>query len=467
MAQVADGRDEIVSLVDLGPYDARRVERTGDRAVVIGASMSGLLAARVLADAFDEVLVLDRDPLDGGTRPRRGVPQGRHIHVLLPAGLRAMEELCPGVGDDLLGAGAVERDFSRDLRLHAAGDFVAPGTGGMPLYYATRPLIESVLRRRVAGHDRVTLRPGCQVVGPLTTGADGVGGVEVVRDGGEEPIRADLVVDTAGRASRTAGWLEELGYPTPSTESVHVDLAYRTCVVERPSDDRRAILVLPSPSGARGAAVAPVEDDRWVVTLFGMHGDHPPDDREGLLDFAASLPTQEPRRLLEEHEPVTPGIARYRFPSSTRHRYDQLDRHAPGVLALGDAVASFNPIYGQGMTIAAFEALALHRTLAEGTTELGARFHRRARAIVEEAWRISAGSDFQFPQTEGPEPPGARVVNRYIARLHRRAHRDGRLSDAFNRVAALEAPATSLFRPATAWRVLGPRRSFSSPERGS
>lgn len=456
-----------MTLAELEPYDPARVGDAGDHAVVLGASVAGLLAARVLADAFARVTVVERDPLDGRRRARRGVPQGRHLHVLLSAGQQVVEQLCPGTTDDLVAAGALRLDFGRDVRVHVADGFLTNGSRDLPLYYATRPLVEEVVRARIVDHPRVTLRPGCQVVDHLADTRDGtVGGVVVAEDGIRHEVPADLVVDATGRSSRTATWLRRLGRPVPETETVRVDLAYRTCRIRRPESDHRALLVLPSPPRTRGAAVAPVEEGQWLVTLFGMHGDHPPDDLDGLRTFASTLPCPDVAQLLEDHEPVTSEVDRHRFPSSVRHRFDQLAEHPHGLVCVGDAVASFNPIYGQGMSVAALQALALHHALADHDLEaLAPALHRRVGGLVDDVWRVAAGADFAFPQTDGPKPPGTDLVNRYVHRLHRRAHRDARLSDAFARVATLEQSPTSLFRPPIPWRVLRPQRrtSPSSP----
>lgn len=447
-----------MSLATIDRYDPARVSRHGDHAIVVGASIAGLLAARVLADAFEHVTIIERDPLDGGTEPRRGVPQAEHVHVLLSAGQEIMEDLAPGFSDDLVDAGAVVCDLSREFHVHAAGDLISPGTTPIPIYLASRPLVERVLRARIAAHGRITLRSACQVIEPVVTDArETIRGVVVHQEGDTHEVTADLVVDASGRSSRATAWLDRLGYPRPSAEEVHVDLAYRTCQLRRPPDDLRALLVMPAPPRARGAAVLPVEGDRWFVTLVGMHGQHPPDELDELRDFAGSLPVPMVRELLEEREVVTPKVARYRYPTQTRRRFDTLEEHPRGMIVLGDAVANFNPIYGQGMSVSALQALSLHHTLADdGTENLAPNLYRRVGKVVEGAWNLAAGGDFQFPQTEGSKPPGTDVVNRYINRLHRKAHTDGELADAFNEVVVMRQPPTSLFRPKVAWRTLRP-----------
>ncbi|WP_198530001.1 hypothetical protein [Halorubrum aethiopicum] len=203
--------------------------------------------------------------------------------------------------------------------------------------------------------------------------------------------------------------------------------------------------------------VVPVEGERWIVTLSGVHGDHPPDDLAGLHEFAESLPIEEVARLVADREVTSDGVQRYPFPASVRRRYWELDRFPKGLVVLGDAIASFNPIYGQGMSVATLEALCLHHALAEGEPDdLAPRFFDRAEDVVENAWNVAVGTDFRFDETTGPKPVGTDLLNRYLSRMTRKAHRDGRVADAYTRVVTMERPPTSLLRPRIAWRVLKP-----------
>jgi 2-polyprenyl-6-methoxyphenol hydroxylase-like FAD-dependent oxidoreductase len=333
------------------------------------------------------------------------------------------------------------------------------------MYFASRALIERLVRDRVAACEGVMLAGGCQVTEPSVRDGDGtVTGVEVLVDGRREQVEADLVVDATGRATRMPAWLERLGYAPPPIDEVGVDLAYVTCQLKRPAGDRRAMVVLPDVPRARGGGLFPIEGPRWLLTHFGLHGQHPTPDVNGLRAFAAGLPVDLFAELLEEQPLAAPDIARYRFPTQRRDRYDKLKAFPDGLLAVGDAVASFNPIYGQGMSVAALEALVLHHVLAEHGRQAGLarRFYARSAPLVEHAWNLAAGGDFQFAQTRGRKPPGTDLINRYVHRLHRTAHTDGRLTDAFARVASMERRPTSLFHPQVAWRVLRPHRGTRS-----
>lgn len=438
-------------------YASDDVERHGDHAIVIGASMAGLLAGRVLADAYDGVTVIERDPLPEEPRPRRGVPQGRHVHVLLESGRATLEDLFPGFGEELLTAGGLLIDGGSDLRFYTDGDYLAPTPERLELYSASRPLIEQRVRRRLVAHPAVQIRDECQFTEYLvdTTG-ERVEGVAVREaDAGEMELYADLVVDATGRTSRTPSWLADQGYEPPPVDEVRIDVSYSSAYVERPPGDRRMYLIPPSAPRTFGGAAFPVEGDRWLVTLIGFHGDEPPAAPEQFGDFVSRLPTPELERLLDRHRLLSAEAEQYPFPSNRRRRYEALERFPSGLLVIGDAITSFNPTYGQGMSVAALEALQLHHTLASTDGgDLAGPFFDRAADVVEIAWQLAVGGDFEFEGTTGPKPRGTDVFNRYLSRLFRRAHRDGSLTRDFARVLTMERPPQSLLRPSVLRRVL-------------
>ncbi|MFC4408338.1 FAD-dependent oxidoreductase [Haloarchaeobius iranensis] len=457
-----------MTLATVPRYDESSVGTVGERAVVLGGSVAGLCAARVLRDAFESVVVLDRDPLPADPVARDGAPQTRHPHVLLEGGRATLEDLFPGFSETLLEAGGLLVDASRQLREFNGGDYIADAPGRLPTYCASRPLLEAVLRQRTRGLECVDLRGEHRFTG-YETDATGqtVTGV-TGRDGEGEPftLAADLVVDATGRTSRTPSWLAETGFQRPATDEVTIEVAYSTIRVERPPDDRRLFLVAPTAPRTRGGALIPAEDGQWEVILQGVHGDDPPTDPEPLQRFADSLPADEFGATLAAHEWRTAQAERYPYPASRRHRYEALDRFPAGLVVTGDALASFNPIYGQGMSVAALEALGLHHALADGgLDELGPRFFDRAAAIVDGVWRVVVGSDFAFAETSGPEPTGAGVTNWYMDRFVRRAHDDPFLSEVYARVTRLEASPTALFRPKVLWRVFRPFGGGSEDDR--
>lgn len=446
-----------MSIATTPRYDPDQISNIGNRAVVVGGSMAGLLTARILADYFKEVMIIERDRLPDEPIARRGVPQAHHPHILWEAGRSTLEDLFPGYGEELLSAGGLMIDLDRDFKAYDQGDFFAEGAKRLPIYSASRPLFEQIVRRYLFDLDGVEMRSGCQFNGYLVDrdGRDVKGVAVSEEDAGEIELTADLVVDATGRTSRTPTWLEEHGYTPPPTDEVYIDVAYSTTHIERPADDRRAYFVGPDPPRTRGGAAFPIEGGQWQVNIHGMHGDHPPTDAEGFVEFAGSLPIPHLKQLLDTNTWVAEDIEHYPFPSNLRRRYEKLDQFPDGLVVIGDAIASFNPIYGQGMSVAALEALQLHHTLSSGRREdLALRFFDRAETVVDTAWKFAIGADHQFSQTEGPKPRGTDFFNWYTSRVVQTAHTDSVVGEAFARVIMMEQPPTSLLRPGVMWRVL-------------
>ena len=435
----------------------------GDRAVVLGASMAGLLAARVLADVYGQVTVIDRDELSETPMHRRGVPHGRHIHGLLARGQQALEELFPGLTAELVAHGVPTGDMLADTRLYLSGHRLRQAHTGLIVLCASRPVLEGHVRARVRALPNLSFLDRCDIVGLATT-PDGrrVAGVRVLRraDGSaEQVLGADLVVDATGRGSRTPVWLEALGYGRPQEDQVRIGLGYATRTYRLPPDalgGDLAVLQAATPRHPRTGALQMLEGDRWMLTLGGILGDHPPTDPDGFLDFARSLQFPDIYQTIRDAEPLDDPVP-FRFPASVRHRYERLDRFPDGLLVMGDAVASFNPIYGQGMTTSALQASALDISLRERSgdlNDLARRFFKRAAKVIDIPWLAAAGEDFRYPQVEGVRPPGIKLINWYGARLQLATQRDPEVYRAFLYVMNLMRPPTSLFHPRIVGRVL-------------
>jgi 2-polyprenyl-6-methoxyphenol hydroxylase-like FAD-dependent oxidoreductase len=448
-----------MTLATIDRYDPERMETVGDHAVVIGGSIAGLCASRVLADGFKTVTVIERDPLPDEPVTRDGAPQTSHPHVLLEAGRATLEDLFPGFCERILAEGGLMLDIRNDMKEYNRGGYLTAPSERMPTYSATRALFEYVVRESVREIENTHLRDSHQFINYLTT--DDLSTVEGIafRDdkGTERTLTADLVVDATGRRSRTPRWLAENGYETPPEDEVEIDVSYCTVRIERPPNDRRAVIAAPEPPRTKGGGLIPVENNRWEVIIQGIHGDHPPSNVEGLIDFAQSLPVPEIADLLRSQQWVSDEIQQYPYPTSLRRQYEALDRFPDGLVVTGDAIASFNPIYGQGMSVAALDALLLHHTIASGrVSDLAPRYFDRTESLIDIVWQLVVGGDFGFPQTTGPKPTGTKLGNWYMDRLLRRAHSDPVLSEAFARVTRLEKPPKILFRPGVAWRVLRP-----------
>jgi len=418
-------------------------------AVVIGASIAGLSAAQALATKFEQITVLERDSLPAEITPRKGVPQGNHIHILLAAGQKALGELFEGIEDDLTEGGAIQIEPGADMAIFRFGSVWPKASVGLTILSFSRPLLDAVIRRRVAQLSNVEIRQGVAVSGLVGSG-EGVKGVKL--DGGET-IGTDLVVDASGRGSRSDRWLGELGFPAPETVEVKIGVGYTSRILKRGQGflpEGMGVYVLPTAPDKRAGVVLPIEDDRWLVSLGGWHGDYPRDE-ESMVAFAASLPHPRIHELLTTAEPIGDLHTRS-FPSSKRRYFEKLDRVPEGYVATGDSVCSFNPIYGQGMSVAAFDALALRETTDPK------EFYRRVAANLKVPWRFAVGGDFAFPETTGPKPRGIGLLNGYSRRLQLASKDDPEVRRAFTAVQHLVEPPSALFTPSIMLRVLRPRK---------
>jgi hypothetical protein len=279
---------------------------------------------------------------------------------------------------------------------------------------------------------------------------------EPAADGGQI-LHADLVVDATGRASRAPDWLAALGFARPAEERIDVDLGYASRTYRRRPghlDGDLAVVVSTMP-GRRGGGAITLEGDRWHVTLAGMLGDHPPTDHAGFEAFAATLPVGDVHDIVRDAEPLDDPVP-HRFRGSLRRRYDRVAAPPAGFLVLGDAVSSFNPLYAQGMTVAAQQALVLRDCLRSGGADglTPARYYREVAAVVDIAWQMSTGSDLRYPGVVGPRTPRSRLVSAYVTRAQVAAHRDPAVARTFMRVANLTLPPTALLSPPTLLRVL-------------
>jgi 2-polyprenyl-6-methoxyphenol hydroxylase-like FAD-dependent oxidoreductase len=432
-----------------------------DHAVVLGGGVAGLFAARVLSETFARVTVIERDALPEHPDERRGVPQGRHIHGFQARGVEIVAELFPALLEEMIAAGASRICDLSELHFRVGGHLLTQHPEPIaPVLLASRPYLEYGIRRRVAARHRVTLRDHLEVAALTHTrpgrGNAVVTGVRVVPPGGGrvEEIGADLVVDATGRGSRTPAWLAELGYERPPEERIAVRVKYASQLLRLPArgQPRRFVIDGRSPGRNIGVALFACENDSWVFTVLGAERAFPTTaTREWMVDVAEGKLPDQALAAVRAAEPLSP-VSMHQHPASIRRRYDRLDRFPDGLLVMGDALCAFNPIYGQGMSVAAVQALALRACLAEGDDRLARRFLRACAPAMNNAWQLAAGSDLAYPDVEGNPTRAMRLMGRYVQRVLRAAETDPHVARRFLAVSGLVASPAALFSP----RVLGP-----------
>jgi 2-polyprenyl-6-methoxyphenol hydroxylase-like FAD-dependent oxidoreductase len=435
----------------------------GKIALIIGGSMAGLLAARVLSDHYEKVVILERDTLPEEPLPRKGLPQSYQPHLFLARGVAIIENLFPGIYNEMVAAGAVGHDQSLWRFVSLAGVIQIP-KADQPLLGATRAFIEWGVRRHVATLQNVCFTTGVEVI-KLVSSPDQrrVTGVQVRyrhAQSGPEVIAADLVVDASGRNSQAPLWLHALGYEAPPEESINAEIGYSSRLYRKPDNipaDWPNIIIQPRPPhNPRLGVVMAVEDNRWQVMLGGAAGHYPPTDEAGFLEWARSLPDPSLYQAIRIAEPVTP-IRGFRIPTPRLRHFERLSRWPNGFIVTGDAVGAFNPLYAQGMTVAALEAEALARLLQATKPNWEQRFQRLAARIVADPWLIGAGEDLRWEgvQLNGkPANPAMRLIQRYMDLLLPVACAHPIVGAAFMQVVGMLASSTSLMRPAILLRVI-------------
>jgi 2-polyprenyl-6-methoxyphenol hydroxylase-like FAD-dependent oxidoreductase len=423
-------------------------------------------AACVLADHFDQVIVIENDTLPAEASPRPGTPQSKHLHVLLASGQRALSSLFPGFEQDLVAAGA------QVLPVSTFSEWQFPGYDSFPRrdlgftsYCMTRPLLESVVRKHFTALTNITTHQRCRAQRVMTS-EDGarVKAVSCLHsDGTLEDIQADLVIDASSNGQLTLNLLAALAIPAPKETTVVVEMGYATTMFEIPQDttgEWRMVATLPDPPrNRRGAMLFPVEGNRWIVSLAGGHDSNPPDDERGFLTFAQQLRTLTIYNAIKGAKRCAP-ITRYGFKASRWRHFERLGRFPFGLIPFGDTICRFNPIYGQGMSVAAKEACLLRDLLqaaaeaGEGLDSIPSEFLTQAQPIIDAPWATAVIPDFLDPLTEGERPPDLEVALQFGAALRRLAYEDGEIHRLMLEVQHMIKPRSILREPEIAARVM-------------
>ncbi len=439
-------------------------DRLGKHAIVIGGSVAGLMTARVLSDYFDRVTVFERDQIEDRPAIHKSIPQGNHVHTLLISGQQVMSSFFPGFTEEMKRSGAVPARAGIDFVFYGPDGKSYTGTGsvreprdlGFVGHTMSRGLLEHLLRHRVNSLANVKLEKGIAVEGLLNDHRQ----VRGVRPAGLQGVEADLVVDAGGRSSHAPRWLTAMGMPSPEETTIGVDFAY-TSAKFRKNDYHLEPLAFVGggPPNTVGGAVFEIEDETRHVSLFGRFGVYPPTSEDGFLAFAKALPSPQIYEAIKDAERLT-DITHHRFPTSVRRHYERLPALPDNFLLVGDAVASFNPVYGQGMSSAALQADALQQILRErvaqygGLAGLSSVFFQKTAAVIDAPWTLAANSDFASPETTGERPPGLAEGTRYFMALDKLVAEDIEVQRLMTEVFQLTKPLSALVEEPLRSRVM-------------
>ncbi|MEH7885762.1 glutamate synthase subunit beta [Bacillus sp. JJ1609] len=426
----------------------------GKRAIVIGGSIAGKLSARVLSDFFEEVIVLEKDQKNDSIAIRKGVPQGSQGHVLLKSGEEIIEELFPGIIAEMVMAGSTFSDFSRDLVWFHHGCQKNRFNSGLSIIQQSRPFLEWNIQKRMEKIPNIDFRYGCKVNKLFLNEKKEISGVTAEKhDGRQMDLAGDLVVDASGAASLTSKWLEELGFKKPKKTEVKVDLFYASMIFEKlaaGTSNWHSLLVYPNPpKQSRGGTISPIEGDRHLVTLLGYGVEHLPSDHSSFLQYAKNLDQPDLYEAIITAVPET-GIQMYRFPALRRFHYDKLKQFPAGLLVMGDSFCRIDPVFAQGMSIAAMEAEVLRKMLKSSKTKekLTKDFHRKISKIIDIPWLIALTEDFRFQHTSGKKPFGLSILQMYVKNVVLACSHNEKVYRQFMNVLHLKAHPVSLFKPA-------------------
>jgi 2-polyprenyl-6-methoxyphenol hydroxylase-like FAD-dependent oxidoreductase len=429
----------------------------GDTALIIGGGFAGMLAARVAADFFRRVVVCEKDAIADDARPRRGVPQGPHIHGPLLGTIQILSELFSGLRTALAASGAATVNTGIGIRTFIGGRWTPQRDFGLSFPMQTRGLLEHVMRMQLSSRTNVLIRRGCRVVGLMNSG-DRIAGV-AVRDGNgmEDTIEGDLVIDASGRGSRVVRWLADLGYEAPRVSQINIDVRYVSCLVGIPRGYPDAHIGLRIREGPRTGACFPVEDNKWIVSLSGRFGDYPPAEVEGMIQFAETFSPEIAQRV---RAGVIGELASFYFPCSLHRHFESMPRLPQRFLPIGDTVMCLNPVYGQGMATAGIQAKKLaaeltdRRNAGHGLDEIAAKVLPRYVDVLDYLWRAAAIGDFSLDQTTGDRPAGLTESGRFAEALAKLAHDDAEVHRIALRVQQLLDPPEALIHSGIRDRVL-------------
>lgn len=430
-----------------------------EHAVVIGGSMAGLVAARVLSNHFKKVTIIEKDKVNNKPETRKGQPQTRHIHLLLANAMNILSGYFPELKKELLENGALELDVGNDYSWYSYGGFKKKGTTGITALTMTRQLLEYHVKKHVLNIGNVAICDETKVLEMKMEG-ENVKGLVLENEGVRNGIDTDFVVDASGRGTRAFKWLKQYGYPTPEESTIKIDIMYVTILFERKKmpEGKKIETISYTPDAPKeklGAVLMPIENDRWVLTLIGLRGAEPPQNEDELLNFLKALPISELYDIISNTTRLTDFVV-YKYPNSVRRHYEKLNKFPGSYLVLGDAVSSFNPMYAQGMASSIGQAEILDEVLKStpSNSDVFKPYINKVNKVIEDFWTAGAYEDFRYPETVGVKPVGLKVVNGYMKKLQKAANKDTELFKEILEVAGSLKSGKKLFRPRILWKVL-------------
>jgi len=434
----------------------------GKRAIVVGAGLAGLSAARALSDHFDEVLILDRDELPDEITPRPGVPQGKHPHGLLGSAVKALENLFPGFGKELMRAGAEPIDPGFDMLAEVPGQDIWPRNKFNWLTYSmSRPLIERTLRRQVECMGNIKVRGESRVLKIVSdSNLQAATGIQCqLVDGSLEIIKSDLTVDASGNGSLTLDFLKSIGRRPPEETRIRLTIRYASAFFERFPiwNDYKIVFTLPgAPENRRSGIILPTENNSHHVLLAGRVREIPPTGVDEFLSYARELPTLTIYTAIKNAKRLT-DITPFSFPESRWRHFAQLSDFPRGLLPIGDAICRFNPVYAQGMSVASHQANMLFHLLQTSDRDplatVAKTFLTKAEALIADPWAMSAIPDFIYPETIGQRPPDLEDRLNFQRALGRLAARDTEIHKLLVEIRHLLKPLSLLDSPSIVRRV--------------
>lgn len=440
-------------------------------ALVIGGSMAGLLTGRILANHFDQVTIIERDYYPTEPSPRPGIPQSGHLHLLLSQGRIILEQLFPGVQAELLAAGATL--LTSDSKWYSPAGWAPRLTPDSHSFICSRSLLDWTIHRRLAAFEKVRFLEGGTVKGLLANSDQtNVTGVTVrFRDQAgnihQENLCADLVIDASGKVSQAPQWLEALGYVAPKVSVINGFVGYATRIYQAQDNhqaDWQSIFISTSPpSRTRGAGIFPIEGKRWIVSLGGGDRDYPPTNEAGFLEFARSLPTPLIYNAIKDAQPLTP-IYSYRGTENRMRHYESLSRQPENLIVVGHAACAFNPVYGQGMTVAALSAQILDKCLTQQRQKstdgnldgLARQVQRQLAKVHDVAWLFATSQDCRYSGSVGGKQNFVtQIMIQYMDQVLKLVTEDEEICQTFLEVVHMLKPSSALFHPKIFVKAIG------------